>query len=440
MTRIVRGPPVRLPSAAISVLLLVSFAGAGVAASAATQVAGGSCTPGPALLLVQTPAENFYREGYEDGLRVVDSCGADVGTIDVPNPAVVAPTARSNVAVVHTGPLPGGARGATYLVDAVDLIATELPLPAFEARDAWNGSFNLNAHVGRSARYTLVGTTDPDAHVYLLNLATAEVTDVLAALSADKILGQELDYGWVDPTDDAVYLVWGNDVIRAPIPDLGQAARVELDDPDATVESTPDSIDGIAGFEPQLIRPTWSTSWGATPFAFPAYSYDGLYASDDALRWLLFADPDPNDVALDVDLVADLASLSVVDATTGTARPIDGLHGGRGVLTLYGAVGGAPVALALWTPWTEENGTLFSGVDFIAVAPIVTASELYVVDLASATATRLMASCAAALSPDGGWVATTRIGSERPAGTLSVGPVGGPLVEVGLGFGTWLTP
>lgn len=434
-----------------------------------------TCVAGPSLLLVQSPAARYPQNGFEDGLGVVDSCGATKGTIDVPNPAVVWPTARPGVAIVHSDSRGGETEGETYLVDAAHLRATRLAVPGFAARDAWAGFGNLN--LVRSPRHALVGTTDPRARVSLVDLRSGEVTDVLAEWPADMILDTELDYGWIDPVEDAVYLRWGDDVAAAPIDDLTAAERIALVDPYADVmpgrdgcrqtlgqvdgaglfacdtaaastrwrvrpdgDSPPADIDGLMGFEPQPIRSTWSTSWSAYPFSLPTFSQEGLYQPGNALRWLLFADPDPDDGDLYVTLIDDLASLSVVDVPAGTVRAVGGLPAGRGALQLFGAVGGAPMALAVWMPWSEEHNGLFEDDDVVFTERVIVTGQLYLVDFESATATRLGDSSAGALSPDGGWVATTRVTSESLADMLSVGPVGEEPVEVGSGFGTWLTP
>lgn len=474
----------RLSSLALTGLLLSSAVG-GQTSGVAARSQAAACSAGTSLLLVQTPKANLIEDGLEDGLRVIDGCGAETGSIDVPSPAFVWPTAKSGVAIVQSG---GATRftdaepGPTYLVDAGALTATRLEIPPLPAEDVWGSQAALTRL--RSPRHALVGVTGEEARIYLVDLGTGHVTDVLAELPAGILADGGVDAAWVDPTSDTVVLLQDGPRISepvvpqvvAPVADVGAAVSVEGDNPFAPGPyvddcrrvlggdegaalyacegdeggrewrtrrdegSDIDPIDGLSGFDLVPVTETWSTGLAARPFAYPSVSLDGAYVSGRDPHWLLFAAEDPRGGDLYVKTIDDLADLSVVDVPGGGVTPIAGLPAGRGALHIYGSVDGGPLALALWMPWSEEDDGLFADDDVTLVELVANVGELYLLDLGAAEASLLGDAMGGAISPDGRSIATMGVDVAAIAGELRVGPVAGELVEVGPGFGTWLTP
>lgn len=194
---------------------------------AATPVA---CEPGNSLLLVQRLMADLA-DGFAPDLSVFDTCGTEVRRIELPGAAFIRPTARSGRAIVHAwqGSLADPGAGPTYLVDAATGEVMRLPLPEFEPTYAWDAARSLIT-MG-SDRWMLVGHTDVDPQVHLLDLDTGESVDLLAALPASLGDIGEIEYAVLLPGDEYVFLDSWNGPFVIPTADPARVYRIgELDE------------------------------------------------------------------------------------------------------------------------------------------------------------------------------------------------------------------
>ncbi|MGH2559508.1 MAG: hypothetical protein ACRDJH_10620, partial [Thermomicrobiales bacterium] len=194
--------PVALLAAAFGLTVAGGLLASVAASAPGTAVA---CRPSESLLLVQQLGALSSAAAFHDDLIVMDSCGTELRRITVPQPAFVRPTARAAQAIVHTGwPYHSNPTGPTFLVDAATGSSLRLAMPEMDPSVAWGSSSELMT-MG-STRWMLVGHTDTDPLVYLVDLETGAATDLLAALPASVGDIGEIELVALLQGDEYVYL------------------------------------------------------------------------------------------------------------------------------------------------------------------------------------------------------------------------------------------
>jgi len=232
MTGFLRARRARPRCGAFSVALAMAVLPSALLVAGSPRVSHAECLPGPSLLLVQTPSDNFLVDGFAPTLSVRDSCGADRGAIEVPGNWLVRPTGRPATALVyavergdprdHT--TNGDATGPVSLVDAVAGTARPLPIPALRVSAARFAADRLSD--GGSRRFALVGSLSGESRLYLVDLESGGVVDLIAGLPPGLVDPYPLDGAAIVPGDAHVVMHARAGAVVVPVADPGAAFTV----------------------------------------------------------------------------------------------------------------------------------------------------------------------------------------------------------------------
>jgi hypothetical protein len=444
--------------------------------TASTDARSSACVPGPSMLLVQTPKPNFASEGFEDGLRVVDSCGNERGKIDVPNPVFVVPTARPGVALVHTAGATGAdSAGDSFLVDLRMLTWRRLAVPRMPPTTFAAGTLLISPSSTDS--YAVVATKDVIEDIsagdrfdrlFVVDLRTATTVDIRPLLPEFTTDGTES--GWVDDRTGTFYLDRGRQLVSVPLAhpeDAGRQQHGSLRSPsdyggDRCASVLGDysraslhlclSSDGsevewrvrrhardplqtlpeLAGRSVLWGISVSSSGWIASPPTFSVVRSLASAVVDADIDRAVFFDEMSDSHYLFRPYVRDLSMLSFLDLESLTIETISGLPDGGHLAMLIMPDDSGDVALLSVAPfegdYDEETDELWI------------TGELYLIDFFKAKATLVGSNVGGVLSPDGMAMAISDLVGPLQSPALSVAPVSGPLIDVGPGFGTWLTP